>query len=70
MDLALLVAQIGAWGIGQWGIAIVITLGVVALVVLAAKWLEIPISPNVWKAVSIVLIVVVIVVAIRFLMTL
>lgn len=69
MDLALL-AAISTWGIGQWGIAIVVALGIIALVILAAKYLEIPIHPIFWKVLGVVVIVVVIVVAIKFLMTL
>ena len=68
MSLALL-AQISTWGIGQWAIAIVVILGIIAIVYIVAQWMGIPIPPPLVKIIGIVLIVVIGVVAIRFLVT-
>lgn len=56
----------GAWSISEMAVAAVIILGVIALVILAARVLGFTVPQWVWQALGILIVVVVCVVAIRF----
>lgn len=66
--LALYSGSMGAWGIGEWAIAIVIVIAVVALVYAYCQWAGVTIPSIVVKCFWIVLGAVVVIAAIRFLM--
>lgn len=68
-NLALL-AQAAGWGIGEYAIALVVVLGIIAIVYAGAQQMGVPIPPILIRIVVIVLVVVICVVAIRFLLRL
>lgn len=68
MDLAVL-AQIGAWGIAQWAIAIIVLAGVVGIVIVVTQQMGVQIPPFIIKVLWILLAVVIGVVAVKFLIT-
>jgi len=60
----------GAWGIGEWLIAMLVLLGVLAIAYLVVKSLGLPIPPVVWQIIGIVIAIGFGIVAIRFLLSL
>ena len=62
----MVVAHIGEWSIANIAIAAVITLGIIALVFIAAKAMKVPIPEWVIHALGVVFVVFVIVLLIRF----
>lgn len=70
--LALILLQIwaGSWSVGQIAIAIIIIAGICILVYLGLQKLEITPSPFLVKVLTVIAVVAIIVIAIRFLMTL
>lgn len=64
---SLVLAQIGAWSIAQWAIAIIVICGIVAVVVLVTRQMGVTIPPFFVNILWIVLAVVIGVLAVRFL---
>lgn len=63
----MLIAQIAAWSISQWAIAIIVICGIVAVVFLVTRQLGVTIPPFFIQILWIILAVVIGVVAVRFL---
>lgn len=68
MDL-LLLAQIGAWGLAQWAIAIIVLAGIIAIVIVVTKQMGVQIPPFIVHVLWIILAVIIGVVAVKFLLT-